>query len=121
MLAPVDDMKEGRGEFVAAEGSHEFRIDLRISFEPGGDIGPRFNLDFADKMAERRRPEAVQILDEALAAEPKPRFAGAARVAMILGLRCFAVHARLPCWKAKLASSRAQSGRTRKRRVKKMA
>jgi hypothetical protein len=42
--------------------------------------------------------------------------------ARISSLRRFAVHARLPSGKAKLASSRAaRSGRTRKRRVKKMA
>ena len=39
-------------------------------------------------MVKRGRAKPVQVFDEALAAEPKPRFAGAARVAMILGLPC---------------------------------
>ena len=64
-------MQEGRREFVAAEGSHEFGIDLRVGFEPGRDIGPRRGLDFADKMPEGRRAEPMQPLDEPLAAQPQ--------------------------------------------------
>ncbi len=63
-------MNEWRREFVPAGGSHEFRIDRRVVFGPSGDIGPRGIFDFADKMSERRRPEAVQMLDDALAPEP---------------------------------------------------
>ncbi len=68
--APVDDVKRGR-ELATAEGAHEFGIDLRVVFEPGGDIGPCRYLDFADKMPQRRRAEPMQMLDEALSPEPR--------------------------------------------------
>jgi hypothetical protein len=72
--APADGVKEGRWEAIAAEGPHEFGIDPRIAFEPAGDIGPCRYLDFADEMPERRWPEAVQVLDEELAAQPSAKF-----------------------------------------------
>jgi hypothetical protein len=69
----VEGMKEARREFVPAEGSHEFWIDLRVAFEPGSDVNPCGILDFADKMPERRRAEAVQMLDKQLAPESRLR------------------------------------------------
>jgi hypothetical protein len=68
-----------RRESIAAEGAHELRVYPRVSFEMVGDVGA--GLDFAKEIAERRRAKPVQVLDESLAAEPKPRFVGAARVA----------------------------------------
>jgi hypothetical protein len=47
----------------------EFGIDLRVAFEPGGNIGPRRYLDFADKMPNGRWPEAVQVRDKAQVAQ----------------------------------------------------
>jgi hypothetical protein len=61
---------QGRCESIAAKCSHEFGIDPRVDFEPAGDIGPCCYLDFADKMPERRRPQAVQVQDKALTAHP---------------------------------------------------
>jgi hypothetical protein len=46
MPALVDDVQR-RCELIAAERSHEFGIDLRVGFEPGGDVGPCRYLDFA--------------------------------------------------------------------------
>jgi hypothetical protein len=72
-------VQRGR-KFIAAQCAHEFGIDLRVAFEPGGDVGPCRSLDFADKMPERRRSEAVQVLDEPLPPDSIPGFA------LILGL-----------------------------------
>jgi hypothetical protein len=58
---------------IAAEGSHEFGIDLRVTFEPGGNIGPRRYLDFTDKMPKRRRAEPMKAFDVTLAPEPRAR------------------------------------------------
>lgn len=58
---------------MTAEGSHEFQIDLRVAFEPGGDIGLCRYLDFVEEMPERRRSKPVQVSDKALAAKPLSR------------------------------------------------
>ncbi|MDQ6869185.1 MAG: hypothetical protein M3178_12630 [Pseudomonadota bacterium] len=45
-------------------------------------------LDLGQEVVKSGWAKPVQVFDEALAAEPKPRFAGAARIAMILRLPC---------------------------------
>ena len=63
--APVDHMQR-RSKSIAAERAHERRIDLRVPFEMMRDAGAAF--DLAQKIAERRRAKAMQVLDEAAAA-----------------------------------------------------
>ena len=63
-------MHPGR-ELIAPEGAHEGRINPRVSFEMIGNAGAR--LDFAKEMAEWRRAEPIQPLDEALAPKPPDR------------------------------------------------
>jgi hypothetical protein len=87
MPALVDDVQR-RCELIAAERSREFGIDLRVGFEPGGDVGPCRYLDFADKMLERRRPQMMQVQDEELAPEPRGDFSLGLRLEAIKGYLC---------------------------------
>jgi hypothetical protein len=70
---------------MAAEGSHEFQIDLRVACEPGGDIGLCRYLDFVEEMPKRRRSKPMQMLDEPLAPKLLNRRKLCLRCGVILG------------------------------------
>jgi hypothetical protein len=62
---------QGRREAVAAKRAHERGVDPRVAFELIVDVGAALYLE--DEMTERCRPEAVKMLDEALATKPPDR------------------------------------------------
>jgi hypothetical protein len=57
---------------ITPERADELRVYPRVSLEMIGDAGAV--LDFAEEMPERRRAEAVQMLDETLAPKASHRF-----------------------------------------------